>query len=100
MSTQIFINPNTCKPEFTKIAGHSFSFTPNFLRPVLFSGGTIAGQSIWSVTTYDYSNVGFAPTILEADKLNVAPETLQIGPEFVAVTVQAETIILTVVVVL
>ena len=81
MSTQIFINPNTCKPEFTKIAGHSFSFTPNFLRPVLFSGGTIAGQSIWSVTTYDYSNVGFAPTILEADKNAGIPLPINLVPD-------------------
>jgi hypothetical protein len=81
MSTQIFINPNTCKPEFTKIAGHSFSFTPNFLQPVLYSGGTLAGQSIWSVTTYDYSNAIFAPVVLEADKNAGIPLPINLVPD-------------------
>jgi hypothetical protein len=81
MSTQIFINPNTCKPEFTKIAGHSFTFTPNVIDPVLFSGGTLTGQSIWSVTTYDYSNAIFAPVVLEADKNAGIPLPINLIPD-------------------
>jgi hypothetical protein len=81
MSTQIYINPNTCKPEYTKIAGHSFTFVPNFLQTVLYSGGTLTGQSIWSVTTYDYSNAIFAPIILEADKNAGIPLPINLVPD-------------------
>lgn len=81
MSTQIFINPNTCKPEFTKIAGHSFTFTPNVIDPVLYSGGTLTGQSIWSVTTYNYSNAIFAPVVLEEDKNAGIPLPINLVPD-------------------
>ena len=48
MSTQIFIKNGLCKPEYTKIAAHSFSFVPNFIEPVLYSGGNNGpnGQAI------------------------------------------------------
>jgi hypothetical protein len=81
MSTQIFINPNTCKPEFTKIVEHSFAFTPNVINPVLFFGRSLSNQAIWSADTYDYSNVVLAPTILEADKNTGIPLPINLVPD-------------------
>ena len=72
MSTQIYINPNTCKPEFTKIAAHSFSFVPEYPVPLpgLYSGGNNGpeGQATWSRDNFDYLNSSLAPIIREADK--------------------------------
>tara|TARA_R110000868_G_scaffold116273_1_gene309765 strand:+ start:930 stop:2678 length:1749 start_codon:yes stop_codon:yes gene_type:complete len=70
MSTQIFIKNGLCKPEYTKIAAHSFSFVPNFIEPVLYSGGNNGpnGQATWSRDNFDYKNTILAPSILESDK--------------------------------
>ena len=75
MSTQIFINPNTCKPEFTKIAAHSFSFQPELIRPetLLYGGfsGNIEGNPIlaaWSWPVFNYTNNALAPVIEAFDK--------------------------------
>jgi hypothetical protein len=58
MSTQIYINPNTCKPEFTKIAAHAFGFSPDVLMSdVFYYGGTptgVGGQ-LWSAHNYELS---------------------------------------------
>jgi hypothetical protein len=56
MSTQIFINPNQCKPEFTKIVGHAFGFSPDVLMSDgFYYGGTptgVGGQ-LWSAHRYE-----------------------------------------------
>ncbi len=70
MSTQVFIKSNGCKPEYTKIAAHSFSFIPNFTAPILYFGGKNGpeGQATWSRDIYDYNNTILVPGIKEADK--------------------------------
>jgi hypothetical protein len=62
MSTQIFINPNTCKPEFTKIAAHSFSFAPSIDdADRLYFGGSIEGfgasSLTWSKDFFNYKDL-------------------------------------------
>jgi hypothetical protein len=62
MSTQIFINPsNQCKPEYTKIAAHSFGFSPSNSSisdgDSVYVGGGVPGLSsvvTWSPSYYDY----------------------------------------------
>lgn len=62
MSTQIFINPNNqCKPEYTKIAAHSFGFSAknsSISNPdSVYVGGGAPGLSsvlTWSPSYYDY----------------------------------------------
>jgi len=75
MSTQIFITPTGCKVEYTKIAAHSFSFSPELIRPdTLLYGGfssNIGGNSIlavWSRPVFNYGNDALAPTIFPFDK--------------------------------
>jgi hypothetical protein len=70
MSTQIFINPNTCKPEFTKIVAHSLSFATDYAEDNTFlyfgsnipGSGTVIPPAIWSGTVYD-SGLLLPPTV-------------------------------------
>jgi hypothetical protein len=59
MSTQIFITPNQCKPEFTKIVEHSFGFKPQdeLERPPtqLLIGGKPEGLSAFFWSSLDYN---------------------------------------------
>ena len=74
MSTQIFINPNQCKPEYTKIVAHSFSMGPSISigtpAPILLYGGNNGpdGQATWSRDIYDYQNSSLAPYVDIPDK--------------------------------
>jgi hypothetical protein len=75
MSTQIFINPDGCRVEYTKISAHSFSFQPELSKPeILLYGGfssNIGGNpilAVWSRPVFDYSNNALAPTIFPFDK--------------------------------
>ncbi len=71
MSTQIYINPNTCKPEFTKIAAHSFSFVPEYPVPLpglYFGGYNGPEQATWSRDNFNYLNSSLAPGIKQSDK--------------------------------
>lgn len=74
MSTQIFINPNQCKPEYTKIVAHSFAMGPNLkngvVEQVLFYGGNTGpgGQATWSFPFYNYTNSALAPQVNISNK--------------------------------
>lgn len=74
MSTQIFINPNQCKPEFTKIAAHSFFTSPSVSigQPdnILYYGGNYGEtkQATWSWPFYNYTNSVLAPQVNILDK--------------------------------
>jgi hypothetical protein len=89
MSTQIFINPNECKPEFTKIAAHSFSMGPSITNigtpdPILFYGGTNGfegGQATWSRNDYDYLNSSLAPEVNVRDKTAGIPIPINLIPD-------------------
>jgi hypothetical protein len=75
MGTQIFINPNGCRVEYTKISAHSFSFEPELIRPESllyggFSGAIVSGSTFatWSRDIFDYTNSALAPVIEAFDK--------------------------------
>lgn len=56
MSTQIFINPNQCKPEYTKIVAHAFGFSPDVLISGAFYYGGQPGDVgglLWSAHAYE-----------------------------------------------
>ena len=65
MSTQIYINPNQCKPEYTKIVAHSLYFNPIPESGIqeLFYGGEL----LWSNLHYTNTE-SYAPTITELGK--------------------------------
>lgn len=76
MSTQIFIKPDGCKVEYTKIAAHSFSFVP---VPEVASGLLYGGYNgvdvndkpvyaTWSRDIFNYENSTFAPNVTYTDK--------------------------------
>lgn len=69
MATQIYINTNQCKPEYTKIAAHSFSMGLGNID-LLFYGGkqSFTTQAIWSKDIYDFANSRFAPSVKIPDK--------------------------------
>jgi hypothetical protein len=71
MSTQIFIKPDGCKVEYTKIAAHSFSFSPELSEPELLLYGGFSGPgefATWSRDIFDYTNTVLAPKIKFTDK--------------------------------
>jgi hypothetical protein len=75
MGTQIFINPDGCRVEYTKISAHSFSFEPELGAPeTLLYGGfssNIGGNPIlaaWSQPVFNYRNDALAPVIEAFDK--------------------------------
>jgi hypothetical protein len=61
MGTQIYINPNACKPEFTKISAHSLSFEPSNEAGILYFGGSIEGfgdsSLTWSKDFFNYKTL-------------------------------------------
>lgn len=76
MSTQIFIKPDGCKVEYTKIAAHSFSFVP---VPEVASGLLYGGYNgvdaeanpayaTWSRDIFNYENSTLAPNVTYTDK--------------------------------
>lgn len=78
MSTQIFINPNQCKPEYTKIVAHSFFMPPSVSigpsDPILYYGGSgDSNQAIWSFPLYNYTNSALAPVVKIQDKAAGVP---------------------------
>jgi hypothetical protein len=69
MSTQIYINPNQCKPEYTKIVAHSFAMGLIGDGDLFYGGNQGLGtQAIWSKDIYDYANSRFAPSVNKPDK--------------------------------
>jgi hypothetical protein len=71
MGTQIFINPDGCRVEYTKISAHSFSFEPELFTPeTLFYGGFSSpdGFATWSWPFFNYTNSALAPVIGVFDK--------------------------------
>ena len=87
MSTQIFINPNECKPEFTKIAAHSFFMGPSIgigrPDPILYYGGNYREiqQATWSFPVYDYQNSSLAPEVKIQDKTAGIPIPINLIPD-------------------
>ena len=87
MSTQIFINSNQCKPEFTKIAAHSFFMSPSINAgtpdPILYYGGSNGpdGQATWSRDIYDYQNSSLAPEVNVSDKTTGIPIPINLIPD-------------------
>lgn len=72
MLTQIFIKDDSCQPEYTKIAAHSFGFQTDGYNPtgtsILYTGGNVNitldyGLSTWSANVYDYGMVYIAGTL-------------------------------------
>jgi hypothetical protein len=72
MGTQIFITPNQCKPEYTKIVEHSFGFTPQgqfATPPTKLLIGDLAGSGwlVWSTSNYGKS-IGYSAGLIDAVK--------------------------------
>lgn len=90
MSTQIFINNNGCKPEYTKIASHSFGFVPTLegITDRVFIGGTISSGNIqegsgtgWSTSIYDLAMGTISPGIGVGARTVGIPTPINLIPE-------------------
>jgi hypothetical protein len=88
MSTQIFINPDRCRVEYTKISAHSFSFQPELSKPEFLLYGGFSGNTednpifaTWSWPVFNYVNNALAPTISSIDKAAGIPLPINLVAE-------------------
>jgi hypothetical protein len=89
MSTQIFINNNKCKPEFTKIVTHSLGFEPSLddNRSKLLCGGSKTlgyyglNGVIWSDVIYDTGTNFISPTLTQDMKTIGIPSPINLVAE-------------------
>ena len=77
MSTQIFLGGGGCKPEYTKIASHSFAFHADTRTDRLYFGGLYIGgnnvtpaYALWSTTNHNVGLSYTAGNIIEPIKAN------------------------------